>query len=153
MSEYYPNLNLPTFSEFGGGEVALIKSVDELKKLVGGVDMTNATLLAHISKPNASSTASQEYEATLSGNLSNYAFLYCGVGSTTWVLGGTFVPMSVFKNTLPSQSDIGYYEMNFINDQQNLFGGNVRYVSDTKVKGKFTGNATWINVYGVGKIS
>lgn len=120
---------------------------------MGTVDVAGVTLLAHIDKPNASSTASQEYEVTLSGNLSDYAFLYCGVGSTVWVLGGTFVPMSVFKNNIPSQSDIGYYEMNFINDQQNLFGGNVRYVSDTKVKGKFVGNATWINVYGVGKIS
>lgn len=111
------------------------------------------TLLAHVDKPDQSSEASQEYEVTLSGNLSQYAYLYCGVGSTVWVLGGTFLPMSVFCDNLPNQSDKGYYEMNFINDQKDLFGGNVRYVSNTKVKGKFVGKATWINIYGVGKIS
>lgn len=57
--------------------------------------------------------------------------------------------MSIFTGNLPEQSEVGRYEMNFINDQQNVFGGNVYYKSDTRVKGKFTGNTLWINIYGV----
>lgn len=48
----------------------------------------SAVLLAHVEKPDPSSTSSQEYDVTLSDKLSNYAYLYCNLGSTIWVLGG-----------------------------------------------------------------
>lgn len=117
-----------------------------------GCDMTSYTLLAHVEKADQSSTSSQEYDTTLSDSLSNYAFIFACVGSTVWVLGSSFIPVSIFKNTMYGQSDIGRFEMNVINDQQNLFGGNLYYKSDTRIKGKFVGQSLWLNIYGVGKM-
>lgn len=120
---------------------------------VGTADVTGVTLLAHVEKPDKSSSASQDYEVALSGNLSNFAFLYSEVGSGMYVLGGQFIPMSVFKSTKPGETVVAYYEMNYTNDLSQIFGGNVTYVSDTKVKGKFTGGTLYINIYGVGALT
>lgn len=134
-------------------EPVLNLGIPKGKDGMGTADVTGVTLLAHVEKPDKSSSASQDYEVTLSGNLSDFAFLYSEVGSGMYVLGGQFIPMSVFKSTKPGETVVAYYEMNYTNDLSQIFGGNVAYVSDTKVKGKFTGGTLYINIYGVGALT
>jgi hypothetical protein len=60
-------------------------------------------------------------------------------------LGSTFVPVNIFK--------LGQVlELNCINDQQSLFGGNIKYASDTSVSGKVVGKTPKLEIYGIGRI-
>lgn len=109
-------------------------------------DLFNSvTLIGTYNRIATGTTTAENYELTLSESINNFVMIYIAVVSSTYFLGSTFVPVNIFK--------LGQVlELNCINDQQSLFGGNVKYVSDTSVSGKVVGKTPKLEIYGIGRI-
>lgn len=106
----------------------------------------SVTLIGTYNRKETTTTTAEKYELTLSETINNFVMIYIAVVSATYFLGSTFVPVNIFKlgQTL---------ELNCINDQQSLFGGNAKYASDTVVSGKVVGKTPTLQIYGIGRIA
>lgn len=138
----------------GGGSVyystrrAVYRS--DVPSLVGN-SLNSVTLLGSYARQDTASTTVEEFTVTLSEGMDNFAMLYVAVVADIYILGSSLIPITLFKTQMPNASVESIFELNFINDQQDLFGGNVQYLSDTSIKGNIVGNATHLLVYGIGK--
>ena len=106
----------------------------------------SVTLIGTYNRQATTTTTAENYTLTLSETIANFVMIYIAVVSSTYFLGSTFVPVNIFRlgQTL---------ELNCINDQQSLFGGNAKYVSDTSVSGKVVGKTPTLKIYGIGRIA
>lgn len=140
-------------------EVALKSDLENVKPSAAAVNpLTKAlfndyTLLYKYARTGSLGEKEEFNDAALSESIQNFTMLYVMVTSNQFILGSTYIPVSMFAITLPDVSDRSYFELNFINDQQNLFGGNVRYASDTTISGKIVGNTKALLVYGIGRVA
>lgn len=83
----------------------------------------------------------EQFTLTFSESINNFAMLFICVRSATYVMGSSFIPTAFFKSGIQ-------FELNCMNDQEKLFHGNLKYLTDTTGSGKISGYSPRFEVYG-----
>lgn len=115
--------------------------------------MKDSALLGYAARADASVETLEEYTLSLNESIDNFAMLYIALARDDYVVGSSLIPVAQFKSKLPNVPSQTKYELNLINDQGNMFGGNAEYVTSTQIKGKLVGRAERLIFYGIGRIS
>lgn len=105
------------------------------------------TLLASYTRIDATTIPEQEkFTLTTLEPITNYVFLFVCVRVPGYAMGCSTIPTQFFKNSGLC------FELNCMNDQENLYHGNIKYINDTTVSGKISGESTGFEVYGLLKV-
>lgn len=134
------------------GEVAYSSNGEKISGALATMN-NSCTLLGYYTRSNSATETVEEYTLTLSESIDNFAMIHVGVASTVYVVGSSMISVPLFKTKLPGVSEYSHFELNYINDQSDLFGGNIKYSNNTCVSGKIVGKTQRIWVYGIGRIN